>query len=72
MPRTYKRKLGARRYSDYNPNILAVAINSVKQGKSVKSVAEEFGISRRTLGNKVKQLHSKSPGGQASLMMKRK
>lgn len=65
MPRTYRRKLGARQYRNYSEEVLSQAIVDVLNGKlSVRQAATQYKIPRKTLGNKIAQKHNKKPGGQ--------
>ncbi|XP_055899500.1 uncharacterized protein LOC129928629 [Biomphalaria glabrata] len=68
MPRIYKRKLGSRKYKDYEEETLLKAIEDCKKpGMSIAEVAKIYKIPHRTLRNKVGGQHSKSHGGQCAL-----
>ena len=63
MPRTHKRKLGARRYRDYSPSELERACNKVlEKGRGITEVAKEFNIPIRTIRNKITKKHTKPFG----------
>ena len=65
MPRTYKRKNGARRNKDYTTETLELAVRECADlGRPYAEVAAQYQIPLRTLRNKAKGLHSKSAGGQ--------
>ncbi|VEN42278.1 unnamed protein product, partial [Callosobruchus maculatus] len=49
MPRIHKRKLGSRKYHDYTQETLERALSSLRRGRPIRQVAEEFGISKSTL-----------------------
>lgn len=65
MPRQYKRKLGARRYTDYDPQTLEAALVKVTDdGWSLRRASAEFKIPFGTLRNKFCGLRNKKTGGQ--------
>lgn len=63
-----RRKLGSRKYKDYSTEMLDIAVQLVKQ-KSISSrqAEQQFGIPRRSILNKVRNLHMKTIGGQMKL-----
>ena len=63
MPRKYIPK-GNVRYRQYNPKNIAVALNDVRSGGSVKEVAKMHKIPISTLRDKLKGAHPMSHGGQ--------
>ncbi|KAJ8931634.1 hypothetical protein NQ314_015428 [Rhamnusium bicolor] len=66
MVRTYRRKLGARRYQDYTPEKLQECLNAIKKGEICHRKAEaSYNIPRRTIMNKLKEKHTKLPGKPA-------
>ncbi|KAI8784184.1 hypothetical protein BgiBS90_015800 [Biomphalaria glabrata] len=68
MPRIYKRKLGSRKYKDYEEETLLKAIEDCKKPEmSIAEVVKIYKIPQRTLRNKVGGQHSKSHGGQCAL-----
>lgn len=65
MPRQYKRKLGARRYADYDPATLEEALQKVAEdGWSLRRASVEFQIPFGTLRNKFNGLRNRKTGGQ--------
>ena len=64
MLRDYKQKEGARKYSVTDNDTLQQAMSELKQGKSQRSVAKKYNISRGTLQNRVagRGRHSTKPG----------
>ena len=62
MPRDYKRKEGARKYSVTDNDTLQQAMSELNQGKSQRYVAKKYNISRGTLQNRVAGRHSTKPG----------
>nr|XP_034838359.1 uncharacterized protein LOC117994536 [Maniola hyperantus] len=68
MIRHSRRKLGSRNYKNYTQEMLDLAVDLVKK-KNITSLEAEkrFLIPRRTIENKVKGLHMKSPGAQLRL-----
>lgn len=58
----YKRRLGARRYRDYDEETLENAIRALGNGRSSRQAETIYKIPRRTLLNKVKNKHSGSVG----------
>lgn len=68
MVRNYKRQLGSRRYKDYTEEKLTSAVNAVlHKGLSYARSAEIYDIPRRTIYNKVKNLHQKNVGAPTVL-----
>ncbi|KAB0790829.1 hypothetical protein PPYR_15131 [Photinus pyralis] len=68
MVMTYKRKVGARPYQNYDEAVLQRAVNiKLNTSRSYKDIADEFGIPAATIFRKVKNKHSKQPGGQIIL-----
>lgn len=57
--------LGNRAYKEYSTEMLEVAVDLVSR-KEISSLEAEkrFHIPRRTIDNKVKNKHSRKPGGQ--------
>ncbi len=49
MPRFHKRRLGSRRYLDFNSNALNLAMEVVQKGMSKRDAAREYNIPRTTL-----------------------
>ncbi|XP_055838495.1 uncharacterized protein LOC129906661 [Episyrphus balteatus] len=69
MPNTYKRTGFEKPYKNYTPETLEDALLQVREGKiSLNKAAKEFNISRSTLQNKIKKLHTKSVGGPTALL----
>ncbi|KAB0804586.1 hypothetical protein PPYR_01556 [Photinus pyralis] len=65
MPRSYKRKLGARRYRDYDDQSVEGALQRViDDGWSLRKAAKEFKIPYGTLNNRYHGRHIKCNGGQ--------
>lgn len=65
MVREYRRKPGARRYADYTPEQLLQCLESIRSGTlSHRKAADEFKIPRRTILNKLRGRHVKTPGHQ--------
>ena len=52
MPRTYARRLGARKYQYYTPETLQIAVDAVKEGQSIRNAAEAFINPRKTWGTR--------------------
>ena len=67
MPSNYKRKLGNRRYADYEAVTLSEALKELRNGKSVRSVSTKYSIPVSTLYIKKKGGTVKKPGGQKRL-----
>lgn len=68
MPRTYKRKPGARLYRDYSDEHLQNAMRECEAaGMATKNISKFYKIPIRTLRNKLRQRHTKTAGGQAVL-----
>lgn len=58
-----RRRLGARPYKNYTEEMLALAIEMVQKKKMSSYEAENvFGIPRRTIERKIKNLHMNKPG----------
>lgn len=58
-----RRRIGARPYKNYTEEMLLLAIESVKNKKCTSYDAEkQFGIPRRTIDKRIKNLHSDKPG----------
>ncbi|XP_072394976.1 uncharacterized protein [Diabrotica undecimpunctata] len=65
MPRTPKRILGSRRYADYTQETLQECLHEIRRGEiSHRRAEEKYKIPRRTILNKLKGKHSKTPGRQ--------
>lgn len=58
-----RRRLGARQYKNYSDEMMLMAVELIKN-KSISSydAEKQFGIPRRTIEKKVKNLHSNKPG----------
>lgn len=70
MGRTYKRKLGARKYKDYNPDLIEAALGRiVNDGWSIRQTSAEYKIHFGTLRNKFNGLHIRKSGGQTEFSM---
>ena len=55
MPRKHKCVPGSRHYQDYTTEKLNEAVKEVKEGRmSARAAEKEYGISRKTIGNKLK------------------
>lgn len=63
----YKKKIGGRRYAHFDPENLAKAIDERKKGKSLRYLAQKYGIPKSTIDNKAKGKHMRSGGGQCIL-----
>lgn len=58
-----RRRIGARPYKNYSEEMLLMAVDLVKNKHTTSYDAEkQFGIPRRTIENRVKNLHSPKPG----------
>lgn len=65
MPRTYKRKLGARRFADYDPALLETALEKVVgDGWSLRRASAQYKIPFGTLRNKFMGTRTRKSGGQ--------
>ncbi|KAF6216268.1 hypothetical protein GE061_000608 [Apolygus lucorum] len=65
MPRTYKRKVGSRRYKDYDEEKLQKCLSSIRSSQmSHREATKYYNIPRRTILNKPKENHMKKPGKQ--------
>lgn len=63
-----RHKLGSRSYKNYSFEMLNLAVDLVSRNKMSSLEAEKrFYIPRRTIENKVKNMHFKPPGGQQRL-----
>lgn len=70
MPRTHRRRLGARNYRPYSEPELKECIQKIKSGQlSQRKAAEEYKIPRSTLKNKLKNKHTKKVGRPPALKM---
>ena len=68
MPRTYKRKVGSRSYSDYSSEKLDEAVAAVNSGElKLREASRSFNIPYGSLYNHVHKLHSGTSGGQTRL-----
>ena len=61
MPRVYKRKLGARRYLDFNANTLNLAMEAVQNGMSKRDAAKKYNIPRTTLTRRLISVTNSGP-----------
>lgn len=66
MVRNYQRKLGTRKYCDYDNEKLEEAVARYNR-RNLRTVSEEYGFPYVTLYRKVKGMDSKKPGSQAVL-----
>ncbi|CAH2083954.1 unnamed protein product [Euphydryas editha] len=58
-----RRRLGARSYKNYSEEMLLLAVDFVRNKNATSYDAEkQFGIPRRTIENRVKNIHSDKPG----------
>lgn len=65
MPRVYSRKLGAKRFKDYDEETLEKCLSEVLDGKiSANRAAKKYKIPKGTLINKMHGRHIKKHGGQ--------
>ncbi|XP_013188729.2 uncharacterized protein LOC106133519 [Amyelois transitella] len=63
-----RRKLGSRLYKNYSNEMLMLACEAVQSGQvSSRDAEKQFGIPRRTILNKLKNLHTKSVGHPTKL-----
>lgn len=63
MPSKYKRQPGSRKYQDYTEDKLNECLEAIRSGEMSQRQAEaHFKICRSTIKNKLKNLHSSSPG----------
>jgi len=59
MPRTYKRKVGSRSYSDYSSEKLDEAVAAVNSGElKLREASRSFNIPYGSLYNHVHKLHT--------------
>lgn len=66
MPRTYKRKIGCRKYADYTSEQVEKALKKIIDYEwPINKAAKEYKIPFGTLYNRYKGLHIKKSGGQA-------
>lgn len=63
----YQRKPRARRYSDYSVESLGAAIIAVRGGMSSRQAEKQFGIPRKTILTKLKNIHM-SPVGRPTAL----
>lgn len=63
----HRRKLGARRYADYEENTLEAALAAMRRGLSSRMAEEQFKIPRRTLLYKLKHQHDEPVGHPTAL-----
>ena len=69
MPCKYEKTPGARNYQNYTKETLEKAAFLVKTKQiSLRKAAQEFGIPKSTINNKVKGKHQKKVRGQTRLM----
>ncbi|XP_072934902.1 uncharacterized protein [Epargyreus clarus] len=67
-PRRSRRELGSRMYKNYSEEMLVLACEAVQSGQiSSRDAEKQFGIPRRTIVNKIKQVHTKSVGHPTAL-----
>lgn len=65
MVRNYKPSPGFRNYRNYSESTLEEALQLIRENKmSLNRVSQIFKIPKGTLCNKMKNKHSKNPGGQ--------
>ena len=64
MPRNYERTAGTRTYKCYTAEKLAEALQKIKRGRSIQSVAKEYNIPTGTLSHKMRDKHSRSVGSR--------
>lgn len=62
-----KRKLGARKYSDYSNETVAEALAAVKKGISIRQTAKNYGIPKSTLSRKHRNVNPKAYGSPTAL-----
>lgn len=63
MPRNPKRSLGTRAYANYTPATLQACLRAIKSKQMTqRKASEHYKISRSTIKNKLKALHSNSVG----------
>lgn len=66
--RKSRRKIGARSYKNYSPEMLEIAVEAVTNKTiSSRDAEKQFGIPRRTILNKLKNCHSKAVGAPTRL-----
>lgn len=65
MPRTYKRRIGARHYRNYTNERLEEALDKIKSKSiSIREASKQYGIHRNTLCLKLHDKHKKKHGQQ--------
>lgn len=65
MPRTHKRRLGARHYLNYHEHQIEQALTAVADGRlSIRGASREFKVPYGTLRNKFHGKHGLKPGGK--------
>lgn len=62
----YKRAPGSRRYGDYTQQNLEKCLEAIRNGMSTRLAAEAYNIPRRTIMNKLKNVHTNKPGYPAT------
>ena len=63
MVRKHKRKIGARKYSDYTPETLEQAVSDVRNGLlSIREAAFKYGLPKTTIGRKMLNQNTGVPG----------
>jgi hypothetical protein len=67
MVRSYKRKLGARKYKNYSDSSLLESVADISNGMSYRKSSEKHGIPFKSIQNKITQKHSLKHGGQTEL-----
>lgn len=67
MARTYKKKIGGRKHTTYDPKIISAALKDIEKGMSVSAAGRKHGIRRETLRDKSSGKHMKKSGGQTAL-----
>nr|XP_049694742.1 uncharacterized protein LOC126054213 [Helicoverpa armigera] len=69
--RKSRRELGSRMYKNYSYEMLMLACEAVQSGQiSSRDAERQFGIPRRTIVNKIKQVHLKPVGRPTALTTK--
>lgn len=63
----HKRKLGARKYADYEEDVVNAALAAMRRGLSSRMAEEQYKIPRRTLLYKLKKEHSEPIGHPTAL-----
>ena len=62
MPRQYKRKLGARWYREYSPQLLKAACADAAKGMTLRKASEKYGVSKDTIRREMKGIQRKAVG----------